>query len=356
MLAYSTRPLWGAALAVTVFGALPLNAADLDPFVPPDTESYVAVNVRRVLDSAFAKKIGIDRARQALKDAEGVGDVLNDLGFDPFKDLDRVVIATPGGTDPDRGLVIVHGKFNLEKFKKKAEEAARENADVLKIRKVPDGARGQITLYEVTPPGADMTLYVALASNTTLLASSGKDYVIEALKQARAKKKPVLKNKDFQSLLEKMDARQSVSLAVLGKAIKGDLIDSSPRVKEALAKIEALGGGLTIGEDVKFELVIAAKEEKSAKALRGSAEQVLKWSLVSLTLLSGNNKALDILLEVVKSVKVTSRDKVVTIKAEVNPDTIKELLDREESDKDEDGKKKAPKKKAPKKEDDNDDR
>src|SRR5690348_9017765 len=101
------------------------RAADLDAYLPEDTESLLNINVRQLLDSQLVKKHLLDVAQEALRGNDQLQDILTDLGFDPFKDLDRVVIASPIGTEKDRGLVIVRGRFNVAKFKAKAESVAK---------------------------------------------------------------------------------------------------------------------------------------------------------------------------------------------------------------------------------------
>src|SRR5690242_3948673 len=108
--------LCAAALLMAPAGQA--RAAELDPLVPADTESYVSFNVRQIVDAPIFKKQLLEPARQALKDLENVDAVLKDLGFDPFKDLDRVIVAGPGGTDTDRGLIIAYGTFDVAKFTK----------------------------------------------------------------------------------------------------------------------------------------------------------------------------------------------------------------------------------------------
>src|SRR5262249_51508286 len=162
------------AILLTFFAVIPGRAADLDPYLPEDTETVLNLNVRQVLDSALIKKHALEAAQEALRGNDQVQDILKDLGFDPFKDLDHILIAAPGGTDKDRGLAIVRGRFDVDKFKAKAEEAATNNGENLKIHKVQGG---KYLLYEVNTPDLDTPLFVALASKNTLLVSPGKDYV-----------------------------------------------------------------------------------------------------------------------------------------------------------------------------------
>src|SRR5262249_40501017 len=151
------------------------RAADIDPYLPEDTEFVVNVNVRQIIDSPLFKKNALEAAQEALRGNDQVQDILKELGFDPFKDLDRVLAASPGGTEEDRGLIIVHGKFDVAKFQAKAEKVAKEDAEHLKIHKILGGKH---LLYEVTTPELDSPLFVVLANRDTILASPGKDYVV----------------------------------------------------------------------------------------------------------------------------------------------------------------------------------
>jgi hypothetical protein len=328
------------ALALTLCATAALLAAPAVPagprpseldWLPADTEMVFTINVRQLVDSPLFKKHALAHVRSALKEHEQLRDVLEDLGFDPLKDLDRITAGSPGGKARDRGLLIARGRFDVARFRKKAEEAARDHPDVLKVQKVraPGGA---LTVWEVTLPTRDESIYVALADRTTLLASPGKDYVVEALKAARLARRGVLKNKNFQALLEKMDSKQSVSVAVLGKALARGLdSDIIPKVvKDTVAQIEAIGGGITFAEDIRLEVAVTADSPADARALRERADRGLKTALAALALLSGDSGELGALLEFLKTVRVTSRGKVVLFKARLSADAIEDALNKDE--------------------------
>jgi hypothetical protein len=239
-----------------------------------------------------------------------------------------VVLASPSGKDTDRGLIVAHGKFNLAKFKARADEAAQDNPNVLKVHKVPLGAGASHVIYEVVIPGQNFSLFVALASDKTILASPGKDYVVDALKQARAKRKPALKNKEFQAVLEKLDEKQSLSMAVLGKGLtKGGFLENLPKsVQDALADIEVIGGGMTVSNELRLELTVATRTPRAGKELKVLADKGLKLVQVGLMLLDSDHKGVSLLLEVLKTVKVNGKDKVVTVTAKVSADVIADAL------------------------------
>jgi len=293
------------------------RAAEIDRYLPEDTEVISTLNVKQLLSSPVVKKFGLAQLKEALDSIEEAKTVLQDLGFDLLKDLDRITTAGPGGSDTDKGLIIIHGRFDLAKFKAKADEVAKGNSDVLKIHKIKDAKGAEVLLYEVTPPEFPTPLFVAMASEKTILASPGKDYVIDALKR---KDKPVLKNKDFQALLEKMDQRQSFSIAALGSALaKADLPD---QVKDSLKNLDAIGGGLTVGEDINLELVANAKTAKSAKEINQVISDGLNQGLGILSLLATMQKELAPVVDIVKTIRSNARDKTITIKASIPAEVI----------------------------------
>lgn len=317
-----------AVLLALLLAALPVRAADIDTFVPQDTESLLNVNVRQILDSSLIKKHVLEMAQEALRGNDQVQDILKDLGFDPFKDLDRILVASPGGTDKDRGLVIVHGRFDLDKFKAKAEAVAKEDEEHLKILKV---LGGKYLIYEVNVPDLDTPFFVALASRDTMLVSPGKDYVVDALKKIGKSEKPALKSKEFQALLEKIDDRQSLSLAAIKTKAVRDALDRAPGdVKDMIDKIQAVGGGLTLSDEVKLELAVTTKTTREAKDLRDSVDAGLKLVLAGLAAFTTNqgegSPALEFALEFAKSLSIKNKEQAVILKGRLSSDIIEEAL------------------------------
>jgi len=311
--------------------AVPARGGEVDPYLPEDTEVLVNLNVRQVLDSPVVKKNALDKAREALKGLDQVVEILDDLGFDPFTDLDRVLIASPGGGEQDQGLVIARGHYNLAKFKTRGETASRDNADVLKIHKVADGLGGQHLVYEVAVNGPDQEtpLFVALADKNTLLASPGKDYVVDALKKASLKHKPNLKDKDFQALLEKMDERQSLSLAAVGSALRKGGLGEGP-AKELLDKVDAIGGGIPLADDLHVEVVLSARTVEGATQVKEAADRGIKQVVTLAALASAARPELAPLFEVARTLKVSARGKLLTLKGHVSAEVLEETFKKDE--------------------------
>jgi hypothetical protein len=324
-------PRFAAVLTLALLVPAGTRAAEPDLFLPPDTESYLSVNVRQILDSPLIKKNALGHLREALKGTDEVNEVLKDLGFDPFRDLDRIIVASPTSTETDRGLVIVHGTFDVKKFQARAADAAENNGDVLKIHKVPLGGGATHEVWEVNIPNQDSSLFVALVGTKTLLVSPGKDYVVDAIKQSRRNKKVELKNKAFAALVEKMDPKQSLSLVVLGNALSGaqkrEILPKGAR--KALGSIEAVGGGITMGKEIKLEVAVSSKDEESARGIRETIDKGVKLGTVGLTLVAEEQKGLNLLLEVIKTVKVTNKAKVVSVTARLTADALDDFFKKD---------------------------
>ena len=317
------------ALALVVFvAAVPIRAAELDKYLPADTEVVVTFNVRQLLGSELLKSANVAQAKEALKNADLIGEVLRDLGFDPFHDLDRITVAGPGGNDKDRGLVIVRGTFDVAKFKAKADEAAKSNADFLKIHKVPDGLGGQHLVYETMVPEQNLPLFVAVVSKDLLLASPGKDYVADALQKGGRKERADLKSKDMRTLLEKMDDKQSLSVAALGSALAkgGNLPDNA---KDVLEKLDAVGGGVTVTDEIKLEIVLSAKSAESAKEIDRAVSNGLNQALGLVALFANQNKEIAPAVEILKTIRSGTKGKLVTIKAAIGADILDKALGKD---------------------------
>ena len=148
-------------------------------------------------------------------------------------------------------------------------------------------------LGEVIVPGQDSSIYVALVNDKILVASPGKDYVVDALEQHRSKKKASLKNKAFQSLVENLDPKQTVSFAILGKSLAAAVGDTLPAgFTDSLKKIEAIGGGLTVTNEVKLDVLVSSKDGPSADSFRTTLDKGVKLGMVGLALLTEGRKEL----------------------------------------------------------------
>jgi hypothetical protein len=309
----------------------PARAGEVDKYLPEDTEIYSVVNIRQILGSALVKNLGgVETIKGFMQMSKEVSDALKDLGLDPLKDIDKIISAQPGSGEQDKGLSIIQGRFDLEKFRDTAAKAAKDNKDVVKVQKVKDGQGGEHTIYEVVLaeaiPGApgNLALFVGFASKNTILVGRSKDYLVTGLK-VKDETKTVLKSKAFQNMIEKLDDKQSVAMVMLAEGLKKGPLDGAPQqVKDIVNKIETASFGFTVTDGVKLEFAIGAKNAADAKDLKDEAVNGLNAAKFGLGLLK--DPRLEPVMKLLDTIKISSRDKIATLKAELTGEELNKLL------------------------------
>ena len=99
--------------------APPARAGDADQYLPADSMLVIKINVRQLLNSRLAGLLGGGHAWQYRQnvDYDEMQAFYKDIGFDPFKDLDRVILAGSAGDAPRKGLAILRGRFDPAKIR-----------------------------------------------------------------------------------------------------------------------------------------------------------------------------------------------------------------------------------------------
>ena len=76
-------------------------------------------------------------------------------------------------------------------------------------------------------------------------------------------------------------------------------------------------------------MVLSAKSADDARAIERSLDDGLKTALGFVSLLAGSQKELNVVLELLKSVKTKADGKLVTIKAMLDADAIDKALKKD---------------------------
>jgi hypothetical protein len=315
----------------------PSHAAEIDRYLPADTEVVQIVNVRQLLGSALVKRIGVDKIRDLIKQSEEATEVLKDLKLDPLKDVDRIITAGPSVGEQDKGLTIIQGRFDVEAWRARAAKEAKDKKETVKIQKIKDGQGGEHTIYELNlsdvVPGLPVgqAVYVGFASKNVILIGASKDYLIDGLKVKPDATKAQLKNKALADMLSRLDEKQSLSIALIGEALtKGELANAPDAVKDVLKTITAGSGGLTVTDGIKLELMVSTKEEADAKKIKETVNNGIKAALGFAALAAMQQKELDALVEFLKKINISSREKSVSLKAELSGEDLDKLIPKDQ--------------------------
>ena len=271
-----------------------------------------------MIDSPLAKKMGIEKESEIIKALDFDVEFLAEIGFDPLKDIDSITIAAPGGGDMEKGLIIVAGKFKADKLVAKANEEAKNNKDKVKIHKA-----GDKTIFEVKEfiRNQPEPIFYMIASNT-ILASTQKEYLEKALANSDSK----LANKDFSALVEKLDPDLAISMVAVSSAFPSKAIPEPYKVIiEGIDSIIGIGG-IGIDEDVTLKINVFTKDEDSAKKLKETLDQGMAQALGFLGLMAAQKKELTPVLEFVKSMKTSSKEKMMSLEGKLPVKMIVESI------------------------------
>ena len=94
--------------------------------------------------------------------------------------------------------------------------------------------------------------------------------------------------------------------------------------------MDAVGGGVTVGDEIKLEVAVSAKNAADAKTIKDEIDAGLKQAHLTLAALAfADSKQIDALLDVVNSIKASVKDKTVLIKAAVSPEAVENALKKD---------------------------
>jgi len=327
-----SRRLWTAA-GLGLFGMLlavaPAGAVD-PKMLPNDTEVIFTINFRQILNSEVAKgnKELVDLAKQMLSgklDENGAGKYLEKLGFDMFKDLDSITIASPGSKNPESLMIFIEGKFDAEKLEATAAEAIRENGDAIKSIKI-----GGAQAYQITPKGDEKAMFAGLVGKKTLVVAGTKDAFGDAVARSTGTRQANLK-KDVKALLDTVNNKQSISVIATGPAISRLMEDAPiPNAEAALAglqQIEGVSGAIIIEKNVGFQIGVNAKDKATAEQFVKAGNGGLLLARAMIEKKKDEDPAkFGPAADIVKTLRLTSQGNNVLLRGEITFENLGKLL------------------------------
>ena len=322
------RARW--AVVALALGIAPAAAPAADPkLLPKGTEVVISVNLQQILQSEAAKanKELVDQAKFLVESGladKGVAKHLERAGFDLFRDLHRITFASPGRNKPQEGLLLVEGNFNAAKIQAAAEDAAKDKGETLKVVKA-----GKYQVFLISPPEKDEKAYVTIVGNKLLVAAGDKAAFDGALARLDGTQAPEL-SKEFKALMETTGEKQSFSIAATGPALSR-LLENAPvpnaeTAAASLQAVDALSLAITITRDITFQLGVNAKDKEAAEQISKAANGglVLVRSMVAKK--AKEDEKLAPVLDVVKTLRVTSVGPNVTVRGEITFENLGKLL------------------------------
>src|SRR5262249_18985514 len=212
------------------------QAADVDRFLPGDTEIIVHVNLRQALDSDVVRKYALEQIKTQLKQSAELQAVLTAAGVDPIKDIASLTLAAPGKINAGSGLVILRGNFDAGKSHKAARDFAEKNPKSLKTQKADHGP-----LYEGKDKNKGKPVFATFLSQGTLVFSPSRKLVLATVAR-NGDKKPAPLNKKLQTLIGAMDGKQGVWMPALPSCDLKESFAKNPQTHNIANKLQTISG------------------------------------------------------------------------------------------------------------------
>jgi hypothetical protein len=286
-------PVLVAALLLSglAWSARSARAADLERYVPDETNVLLVVNVEQVAEHApLAAVDAIATALVRIGRHPDVDALLTLTGIDPVEDVGRLVIACTRWPQLDRSLLIAHGKYDSDRFTRAINRPPR-GLDVTKK------TNGRIAYYAAKRNPLLPALFISLLDTETVVASWDEQLVRDAIARKTGGTKSRLPAV-MRAGVKTIDPKRSLSFAALGKAfeytnvslIHGSLHFHRTIGLEFCLKADSLAEARKIGEEMPATLkrVLAqamaltpAKDSRRAKMVASLFTRVLKDAKVT---------------------------------------------------------------------------
>jgi hypothetical protein len=305
------HPLAAGCLCLA-FLTLAAPAAQPDKLVPGDAQLVASINFRSLLNSALFKKYGEEQLKAAINGNPEAKQAFEAMGIDPFKDIDSATITSNSLTQQDQILVIVRGRYDLDKIQKTLALVAEKDP---KIKISKEGAH---TIYETK--GDDKPMFATFVDKETLTMSPAKDFLVDSI--GNAGKKPL--DKELMAAIGTIDANKSIWLAAPVTKEMRQQLQNNPQTRLLADKLKAITGTFNITDAAEADLNILTTDAESATQIGMMLKQLIPLMKVLIQNQEGVPPAAKALID---QIKVNTIRNSVNINLKLTEDMILKALE-----------------------------
>jgi hypothetical protein len=335
----SHRVLAGLLVALLTGGAVRADETVLR-YLPSETK--LVLTVRVPLLGEPERKQGLDAVRR-LYLSQLAPELKKEDQQLPLSDVTSVVIAQPhAGTLG--GVVVVRGKVDVKLMDRQLSAVVKGSKGQLSVEAVGRPAvrvyRRRLNeeqmlelfpLLETIPAVArklvaPQNVYVAALDDRTLFIATNGTAMQRAVRARPATTRPRTST-ELTALFRKQDTKELASFVMMDDALLPAIaliVDESTR--ETFEQFEHLTATVRPGKVVHFTLTAKGKSNEQGEALAKKADQTIasiRKGLPKGVKDEGQRKALD---ELFRSFKVSRKDAVVTLTAQISETDVRKLL------------------------------
>jgi hypothetical protein len=304
---------WGPALDVCRAAPAPAKApakVKVDPLVPADSEQVASLDIQKVLASPMVKP-QVPMLKTMLAGNKELTQVLEAIGLDPFKDLDRVTFSNKGN-DGKGLLLVLRGRFQQAKIHAELQKFAKAQPDKVALMK-----QGGVQLYELK---GEQPAYAAFANDKTLVATPDKGRTVETVK--RAGKAGGKLNKGLAEAVDTFSGKEVMWMASVVTDEMKKAMGGIPQMAVLAPKMKAVTMGVTLEEVSNLRLGILATDEKAAAQVKQAINQVMP---VLQLLAQGNEQMGPVLTALLENLTVTTDKNQVVVNLKVTKELAEKL-------------------------------
>jgi hypothetical protein len=302
-------------IALVALAAPATPAAQPDKLIPGDAQLVASINFRSLLNSALFKKYGEEQLKAAINGNPEAKQAFEAMGIDPFKDIDSATVSSNSLTQQDQILVVVRGRYDLDKIQKTLATVAEKDPKI-KISK-----EGERTVYEIKG-GDDKPMFANFVDRETLAMSPTKDFLTDAI--ANAGKKPL--NKELLAAIGTIDGNKSVWLAAPITEEMRQQLKNNPQMRLLADKLKAITGTVNITDAAEADLNIHTTDAESATQIGMMLKQFVPLMKVLLQNQEGVPPAAKALID---QLKVNTVQSTVNINLRLTEDMILKLVEQQ---------------------------
>jgi len=312
---------WVLAVAMLAGTLSTGRAADLEKFLPKETDVVISVNVRQLLDSALVKKNALDLIKTALATNKEAQQAIEALGLDPLTDFNRISIAM-GLEDVSnpKAVVLIDGKFDVKKIDGVMDMLIKKEPKQFALDKV-----GGKTVYKITTPDQPTPMYAAALDASTMVFVTSKDMMTGAFEAAAGNGKTVAK-KEVLDLWSKMDSKSSLAIVAQTKGRLDAIPLPDPAMKKIIEQVVSITAELKVEKDVNVELSIGTATADEAKQMRELVAGGLELAKVQVKVAVAQQAEMKPLVDLVNTMTAVQKDKSVVITGKVSGEALEKAL------------------------------
>ena len=317
---------WSSALVCLALGlasAAPARAADIEKFLPKDTDVVISLNVQQVLESSVVKKSALDLIKTSLATNKEAQEAFTALGLDPLKDFSRISVGL-GIQDPSKpnAIVVIDGRFDVTKINDTLETLVVKDAKKFAKDKV-----GDRTIYKITTPDQPVMFFSPIDSKVLVFGTS-KDYIATAFEAVKGTRTPEIK-KELADLLAKADRKSSLTVVAYTKGRLDSLPLPDASMKKILEQIYSLTIDVKLAKDADLEVAVGTESADAAKQMQTMISFGLNFAKEQVKAAFAAQPELAPLGGLVNSLKAAQNEKNVVITGNLDGDSIEKLIKKD---------------------------